>query len=112
MPHLSAGPDARPAPEQAGTPPGATRVLVLSTLAFTLMFAAWLMFGVLGLPIRDEFGLADLNRQQPVVTAYLLGFLVGQLFTGPFRTACAGGRSCSSASPSMRWPPSPASRCG
>jgi DHA1 family bicyclomycin/chloramphenicol resistance-like MFS transporter len=33
--------------------------------------------------IRDEFGLADPNRQQLVVTAYLLGFAVGQLFTGP-----------------------------
>jgi DHA1 family bicyclomycin/chloramphenicol resistance-like MFS transporter len=33
--------------------------------------------------IRDEFGLADPNRQQLVVTAYLLGFALGQLFTGP-----------------------------
>lgn len=33
------------------------RVLVASTSAFTLLFAAWLMFGVLGLPIRREFAL-------------------------------------------------------
>jgi len=38
---------------------GATRVLALSTFAFTLMFAVWLMFGVLGIPIQKEFGLSD-----------------------------------------------------
>lgn len=38
---------------------GATRVLVMSTLAFTLMFAVWLMFGVLGVPIQKELQLTD-----------------------------------------------------
>lgn len=38
---------------------GATRVLVMSTIAFTLMFAVWLMFGVLGVPIQKELGLSD-----------------------------------------------------
>ena len=38
---------------------GATRVLVMSTIAFTLMFAVWLMFGVLGVPIQQELGLSD-----------------------------------------------------
>ena len=38
---------------------GAGRVLTLSTFAFTLMFAVWLMFGVLGIPIQKEFGLTD-----------------------------------------------------
>ena len=28
--------------------PGGNRVLWLSTVAFTLMFAVWLMFGILG----------------------------------------------------------------
>lgn len=37
----------------------AYRVLTLSTLGFTLMFAVWLMFGVLGIPIRQEFGLTE-----------------------------------------------------
>lgn len=41
--------------------PGRYRVLVLSTLGFTLMFAVWLQFGVLGVPIRDEFGLTDIQ---------------------------------------------------
>ena len=38
---------------------GATRVLVMSTLAFTLMFAVWLMFGILGVPIQKELDLTD-----------------------------------------------------
>jgi NNP family nitrate/nitrite transporter-like MFS transporter len=38
---------------------GAGRVLWLSTIAFTLMFAAWLMFGILGVPIQKELGLTD-----------------------------------------------------
>lgn len=33
--------------------------------------------------IRDEFGLADPNRMQMVVTAYVVGFAVGQLMHGP-----------------------------
>lgn len=38
---------------------GSSRVLALSTFAFTLMFAVWLMFGVLGIPIQQEFGISD-----------------------------------------------------
>ncbi len=38
---------------------GATRVLVMSTVAFTLMFAVWLMFGILGVPIQKELKLTD-----------------------------------------------------
>src|SRR6185503_9597464 len=34
-----------------------TRVLTLSTIAFTLLFAVWLMFGVLGVPIKEELQL-------------------------------------------------------
>jgi NNP family nitrate/nitrite transporter-like MFS transporter len=35
----------------------AMRVLLVSTLAFAVCFAAWLMFGVNGIPIRKELGL-------------------------------------------------------
>lgn len=38
---------------------GANRVMWTSTIAFTLMFAVWLMFGILGKPIQEEFGLSD-----------------------------------------------------
>ncbi|MFU8872766.1 MFS transporter [Micromonospora sp. SL4-19] len=40
---------------------GGGRVLVLSSAGFTLMFAVWLMFGVLGIPIRSELGLTDVQ---------------------------------------------------
>lgn len=56
-------------------PPGAARVLTMSTIAFTLMFAAWLMFGVLGLPIRDEFGLSDVQLSWLSAVAILNGAL-------------------------------------
>lgn len=64
------------APAQtAAVPRGAGRVLTLSTVAFTLMFAAWLMFGVLGLPIRDEFGLSDVQLSWLSAVAILNGAL-------------------------------------
>jgi NNP family nitrate/nitrite transporter-like MFS transporter len=34
-----------------------TRILWLSTLAFTLLFAVWLMFGVLGLKVKEDVAL-------------------------------------------------------
>ncbi|MDO5082312.1 NarK/NasA family nitrate transporter [Arachnia propionica] len=33
--------------------------MTMSTIAFTLMFAVWLMFGILGIPIQKELGLSD-----------------------------------------------------
>jgi MFS transporter, NNP family, nitrate/nitrite transporter len=51
------------------------RVLVLSTTGFTLMFAVWLMFGVLGVPIRDEFGLSDVQLSWLSSVAILNGAL-------------------------------------
>ncbi|CCH72731.1 MFS transporter [Nostocoides australiense] len=49
-------------PVDADTPErhaGASRVLWMSTAAFTLMFAVWLMFGILGVPIQKELKLTD-----------------------------------------------------
>ncbi len=37
------------------------RVLWFSTVNFTLLFAVWLMFAVLGVPIQKEFGLTDVQ---------------------------------------------------
>lgn len=53
--------------------PGAVRVLVISTVSFTLMFAVWLMFGVLGIPIREEFGLTDVQLSWITAVAVLNG---------------------------------------
>ena len=54
---------------------GRVSVLVWSTLGFTLMFAVWLMFGVLGIPIRDEFGLTDVQLSWITAVAVLNGAL-------------------------------------
>lgn len=35
------------------------QVLTLSTIAFTLMFAVWLQFGILSIPIQKEFLLSE-----------------------------------------------------
>jgi NNP family nitrate/nitrite transporter-like MFS transporter len=49
------------------------RVLVLSTVAFTLMFAVWLMFGVLGVPIREELRLSQVQFSWLTAIAVLSG---------------------------------------
>ncbi len=55
--------------------PGPTRVLVLSTAGFTLMFAVWLMFGILGKPISAEFGLSEVQLSWIIAAAVLNGSL-------------------------------------
>lgn len=54
---------------------GATRVLVMSTIAFTLMFAVWLMFGILGVPIQQELKLSDPQLAWVSAVAVLNGSL-------------------------------------
>ena len=54
---------------------GATRVLALSTTGFTLMFAAWLMFGILGKPVSKEFGLSEVQLSWVIAAAVLNGSL-------------------------------------
>jgi MFS transporter, NNP family, nitrate/nitrite transporter len=53
--------------------PEATRVMWVSTTAFTLMFAVWLMFGILGKPIQEEFGLTDTQLSWVAAVAVLNG---------------------------------------
>ncbi len=60
--------------------PARTRVLLLSTAAFTLMFAVWLMFGVLGIPIRAELGLTDVQFGWLTAVAILNGSVWRLLF--------------------------------
>jgi MFS transporter, NNP family, nitrate/nitrite transporter len=52
---------------------GATRVLTLSTIGFTVMFAVWLMFGILGKPISEEFGLSEVQLSWVIAVAVLNG---------------------------------------
>lgn len=60
-------------PGQEATANGRMRVLTVSSIGFTLMFAVWLMFGVLGIKIRDEFGLSDVQLSWITAVAVLNG---------------------------------------
>jgi NNP family nitrate/nitrite transporter-like MFS transporter len=55
-------------------------ILTLSTTAFTLMFAVWLMFGVLGIPIRKEFNLTEVQFGWLTAIAILNGSIWRLLF--------------------------------
>ncbi|WP_040159160.1 MFS transporter [Mobilicoccus massiliensis] len=61
----------RPEPQA----PGAQRVLWMSTISFTVMFAVWLMFGILGIPIQKELGLTDPQLAWVSAVAVLNGSL-------------------------------------
>ncbi|WP_018217956.1 MFS transporter [Salinispora vitiensis] len=54
---------------------GRNRVLTLSTIGFTVMFAVWLMFGILGKPISEEFGLSEVQLSWIIAAAVLNGSL-------------------------------------
>jgi NNP family nitrate/nitrite transporter-like MFS transporter len=76
---------------QRGNAADANRVLLLSTVAFTLLFAVWLMLGVLGVAIKAELKL------NPVQFAWLaaIAVLSGSLFRLPvgILTDRLGGRT-------------------
>jgi NNP family nitrate/nitrite transporter-like MFS transporter len=69
---------------------GSHRVVLWSTIAFTLLFAVWLMLGVLGIPIKNELGLSKI--QFSWLTA--IAILSGSIFRLPFGilTDRIGGR--------------------
>lgn len=56
-------------------------VLTVSTLAFTVLFAVWVLFSIIGLPIRKELGLSDgqfaLLTAIPILTGSLLRLPLG-----------------------------------
>ena len=52
------------------------RVLWLGTVAFTLMFAVWLMLGMLTISIKPEFGLTDGQLYNLALAAILAGSLL------------------------------------
>jgi len=61
---------------RSGVEQARTRVLVLSTLAFTLLFAVWLMLGVLAVAIRDELKLNAVQFSWLTASAVLTGSLL------------------------------------
>jgi NNP family nitrate/nitrite transporter-like MFS transporter len=83
MPATAAPPQEIPTMDPAAPmPPGlALRVLLISTFAFAVCFAAWLMFGVTGIPIRRELGLNNsefgLLTATPVLTGALFRLPLG-----------------------------------
>ena len=62
-------------------PPGAYSVLASSTFAFMVCFAAWMMFAVLGIPIKAQLGLNEtqfgLLTAMPVLTGSLVRVPLG-----------------------------------
>ncbi|MDX1621005.1 MAG: nitrate/nitrite transporter [Nitriliruptorales bacterium] len=60
---------------------GRVRVLTYSTIGFTLFFAVWVMFSIVGLPLRQELGLSDgqfaLLAAIPVLTGSVLRVPLG-----------------------------------
>lgn len=68
-------------PSASAVPKGAWSVLVSSTFAFTICFAVWLMFAVLGIPIKEELGLNEtqfgLLTAMPVLTGSIIRVPLG-----------------------------------
>jgi MFS transporter, NNP family, nitrate/nitrite transporter len=64
-----------PPPTEAEPAGPRQRVLWLSTAAFTLLFAVWLMLGVLGIKIRDELKLSPVQFDWLLAVAILAGSL-------------------------------------
>jgi len=66
------------------------RVLIIATVGFTVFFAVWVMFAIVGIPVREEFGLTDgqfaLLVAIPILTGSILRVPVGML------TDLIGGR--------------------
>jgi NNP family nitrate/nitrite transporter-like MFS transporter len=69
----------------------ATSVLIVSTLAFTVCFMVWMMFGVIGIPIKKQLGLSatefGILTATPVLTGSLIRVPLG-MWTDKF-----GGRT-------------------
>jgi NNP family nitrate/nitrite transporter-like MFS transporter len=65
----------------APSPGRALVVLLVTTLAFAVCFAAWMMFGVTGIPIRKQLGLSGsefgLLTATPILTGALLRLPLG-----------------------------------
>lgn len=60
-----------------------TSVLIMSTLAFTACFAVWMMFSIIGIPIKTSLHLNELEfgllAATPVLTGSLLRLPVGMM---------------------------------
>lgn len=66
------------------------RVLVMATIGFTVFFAVWVMFAIIGIPLREDLGLSD--GQFALLAA--IPILTGSILRVPFGilTDRVGGR--------------------
>lgn len=78
--------DFQPAAATRHQPSFAEFVAMMATLMALTALSIDVMLPALP-HIRDEFGLTDPNRMQLVVTAYVGGFALGQVFAGPLSDA-------------------------
>src|ERR1700712_3585990 len=65
----------RPPPHEIQHDPRAWRVLASSTFAFTICFAIWMMFAILGIPLKAQLGLSDTQFGLIAATPVLSGSL-------------------------------------
>ena len=72
---MSSSPPSPPVPAKAWG------VLISSTIAFTVCFMVWMMFGVIGIPLKKELGLSatqfGLLTAMPVLTGSLVRVPLG-----------------------------------
>jgi NNP family nitrate/nitrite transporter-like MFS transporter len=65
----------------SGQDPAATRALAMSTIAFTVCFAVWTIFSIIGVQIKQELGLTEtqfgLLIGMPILTGSLVRMLLG-----------------------------------
>ncbi len=64
------------APQTTTLPPKAWSVLIVSTLAFTVCFMVWMMFGVIGIPLKQTLGLNATEFGLLTATPVLTGSLI------------------------------------
>lgn len=76
---------------QIETVPGADRVLWTSTIAFTVCFAVWTIFSIIGLAAKDELGLSETEFGLLVGTPILTGSLT-RIFLGIWADQFGGRR--------------------
>lgn len=63
------------------TPPQANRMLAASTVTFTICFAAWTIFSIIGIRIQENLGLSETQFGVLIATPVLTGSVV-RLFLG------------------------------
>ena len=77
--------------EPATSPAGQGRALWLSTIAFTVCFAVWTIFAIIGIQIKTELGLNETQFGLLVGTPILTGSLV-RIFLGIWTDQYGGRR--------------------